>query len=160
MIMRTDNALALISKHKQLIIVVIGVAAIASYMVPFANLFAVADAWSDNHKKVDFKKKKFDFKFAKFFKKIFKFKDSTTTITNSFNNFGLRNFEFERINSIDVYAGGTTTPTGGSIALNQGSNYFIFIVNNCPGGTTGGSCSVNAPINIQTNNYAVFGGSV
>jgi hypothetical protein len=156
--MRTDNALALISKHKQLIIVVIGVAAIASYMIPFANLFAVADAWSD-HKKVDFKKKKFDFKFIKFFKKIFKFQDRSTTITNSFNNFGVKQF-FKNINSIDVYAGGTTTPTGGSIAINQGSNYFFVFVNNCPGGTTGGSCTQTNTVTIQNNPYLVFGGSV
>jgi hypothetical protein len=181
--MRTDNALALISKHKQLIIVVIGVAAIASYMIPFANLFAVADASSDawkQTKKVDFKKKKFDFKFAKFFQKLFFKKlqiiDNSERTTNIFSNFGVRDLSFKNINAIDVYAGvpggttngGTTTPTG-SIALNQGSNYFFVLVQNCPAAAGSGSgststastsCTQNPTFNIQTNNYAVIGGSV
>lgn len=179
--MRTDNALALISKHKQFIIVVIGVAAIASYMIPFGNLLAVADAWSDNHKKVDFKKKKHDFKFAKFFQKLFFKKlqiiDNSERTTNIFSNFGVRDFSFKNINAIDVYAGvpnggttngGTTTPVG-SIALNQGSNYFFVLVQNCPAAAGSGSsststastsCTQNPTFNIQTNNYATFGGSV
>ena len=179
--MRTDNALALISKHKQLIIVVIGVAAIASYMIPFANLFAVADAWSDNHKKVDFKKKKFDFKFAKFFQKLFFKKlqiiDNSERTTNIFKNFGVKQSFTGPINTIDVYSGlpggttngGLTTPVGSSIALNQGSNYFFVLVQNCPAAAGSGSgststastsCTQNPTFNIQTNNYATFGGSV
>ena len=185
-IMRTDNALALISKHKQLIIVVIGIAAIASYMIPFANLFAVADASSDawkKTKKVDLKKKKFDFKFAKFFQKLFFKKlqiiDNSERTTNIFKNFGVnieRSFTGP-INTIDVYSGlpggttngGLTTPVGSSIALNQGSNYFFVLVQNCPAAAGSGSgststastsCTQNPTFNIQTNNYATFGGSV
>jgi hypothetical protein len=182
--MRTDNALALISKHKQLIIVVIGVAAIASYMIPFANLFAVADASSDawkQTKKVDFKKKKFDFKFAKFFQKLFFKKlqiiDNSERTTNIFKNFGVRQSFTGPINTIDVYSGlpgGTTngaatTPVGSSIALNQGSNYFFVFVQNCPAAAGSGSgststastsCTQTITNNIQTNNYATFGGSV
>jgi hypothetical protein len=176
--MRTDNALALISKHKQLIIVAIGVAAIASYMIPFANLFAVADAWSDNHKKVDFKKKKFDFKFAKFFQKLF-FK-KLQIIDNSERNPTTNIFKiqdigtFKNINSIDVFAGGvpggTTTPVG-SIALNQGSNFFLVVQQNCiaaAGSGSGGTstatntCTFNPTITATqtTTSYANFGGSV
>jgi hypothetical protein len=179
--MRTDNALALISKHKQLIIVVIGVAAIASYMIPFGHLFAVADAWSGDWKKtkkVDFKKKKFDFKFAKFFQKLFLKKlqiiDNSERTTNIFKNFGVKQSFTGPINTIDVYSGGipnggTTTPVGSSIALNQGSNYFFVFVQNCPAAAGSGSgststastsCTQTITNNIQTNNYATFGGSV
>jgi hypothetical protein len=183
--MRIDNALATISQHKHLIIVVIGIAAIASYMIPFANLFAIADASGDYYKKkkIDFKdqkKKKFDFKFAKFFQKFFfknfQFIDNSERTTNTFSNFGVEQF-FKNINSIDVYAGGvpggtttggTTTPVG-SIALNQGSNFFFVLVNNCPSAAGSGSgststatttCTLNPVFNIQTNSYASFGGSV
>ena len=183
--MRINNALAPISQHKHLIIVVIGIAAIASYMIPFANLFAIADASHDywKKKKIDFKdqkKKKFDFKFAKFYQKLFfknfKFIDNSERTTNTFSNFGVEQF-FKNINSIDVYAGGvpggtttggTTTPVG-SIALNQGSNFFFVLVQNCPSAAGSGSgststsstlCTQNPVFNIQTNSYASFGGSV
>jgi hypothetical protein len=182
--MRIDNALAPIAQHKHLIIVVIGIAAIASYMIPFANLFAIADASSDYwKKKIDFKdqkKKKFEFKFAKFFQKLFfknfQFIDNSERTTNTFSNFGVEQF-FKNINSIDVFAGGvpggtttggTTTPVG-SIALNQGSNFFFVLVQNCPSAAGSGSgststsstsCTQNPVFNIQTNSYASFGGSV
>src|SRR5918994_319853 len=178
--MRINNALAPISQHKHLIIVVIGIAAIASYMIPFGNLFAIADAshvyWKK--KKIDFKdqkKKKFDFKFAKFYQKLFfknfKFIDNSERTTNTFSNFGVEQF-FKNINSIDVYAGGVpggTTKPVGSIALNQGSNFFFVLVNNCPSAAGSGSgststsstsCTQNPVFNIQTNSYASFGGSV
>jgi hypothetical protein len=184
--MRINNALAPISQHKHLIIVVIGIAAIASYMIPFANLFAIADASHDywKKKKIDFKdqkKKKFDFKFAKFYQKLFfknfKFIDNSERTTNTFSNFGNVDQFFKNINSIDVYAGGvpagtttggTTTPVG-SIALNQGSNFFFVLVQNCPSAAGSGSgsisesstsCTQNPVFNIQTNSYASFGGSV
>ena len=79
LLMRNENALALISKHKQLIIVTIGIAAIASYMIPFGNLFAMADASYGHYKKSkfdwklkkhDIKFKKHDWKFAQIHKKI------------------------------------------------------------------------------------------
>jgi hypothetical protein len=181
--MRIDNALAQIAKHKHLIIVVIGVAAIASYMIPFANLFAIADASYGDWKKskwdwkVAEKKKKFDFKFAKFFQKFFiknLIIDNSERTTNTFSNFGNVDQFFKNINAIDVYAGGapsnglTTTPVG-SIALNQGSNYFFVLVQTCPAAAGSGSgststvdhqCIQNPVFNIQTNNYASFGGSV
>jgi hypothetical protein len=184
--MRINNALAPISQHKHLIIVVIGIAAIASYMIPFGNLFAIADASHDywKKKKIDFKdqkKKKFDFKFAKFYQKFFfknfKFIDNSERTTNTFSNFGNVDQFFKNINSIDVYAGGvpggtttggTTTPVG-SIALNQGSNFFFVLVQNCPSAAGSGSgststsstsCQQNPVFNIQTNSYASFGGSV
>ena len=181
--MRIDNALAQISKHKHLIIVVIGVAAIASYMIPFANLFSVADAtsgswwdWKQKQKKHDFKKK-FDFKFAKFFQKLFiknLIIDKSERTTNTFSNFGNVDQLFKNINAIDVYAGGVPTNGGtatpvGSIALNQGSNYFFVLVQTCPAAAGSGSgststvdhqCIQNPVFNIQTNNYATFGGSV
>jgi hypothetical protein len=184
--MRIDNALAQISKHKHLIIVVIGVTAIASYMIPFANLFSVADAtsggwweWKQKQKKVDFKKdfkKKFDFKFAKFFQKLFfknLFIDNSETTTNIFKNFGVKqNFNFQDINTATAYTGGlTTTPTSGSaVALNAGTT-FIFVNNvlNCPSAAGSGSDSVsisstkcvqNNNIQIQSNPYVTFGGSV
>jgi hypothetical protein len=183
--MRIDNALAQISKHKQLIIVVIGVAAIASYMIPFANLFAVADAtssgwWDWKHKKVDMKdqvKKKFDFKFAKFFQKIFiknLLIDKSTT--NIFKNFGVsQNFggAFQDINTATAYTGSglTTTPTSGSaVALNAGTTFiFLNFVNNCPSAAGAGgdgvalseaSCTQTNNIQIQSNPYTIFGGSV
>jgi hypothetical protein len=187
--MRINNALAPITQHKHLIIVVIGIAAIASYMIPFANLFAIADASHDYWKKTtykDQKKKKFDFKFAKFYQKFFfknfkfvdnsKFIDNSERTTNTFSNFGVEQF-FKNINSIDVFAGGvpggtttggTTTPVG-SIALNQGSNFFFVLVQNCPSAAGSGSgsisksstsCQQNPVFNIQTNSYASFGGSV
>src|SRR5687767_13894428 len=103
--MRIDNALAPLSKHKSLIIVVIGIAAIASYMIPFANLFAIADASSDywfKKSKYDQKKSKFDFKFAKFFQKVLikklQFIDNTERTTNTFKNFGVDVF-FSNINT-------------------------------------------------------------
>ena len=184
--MRIENALAPISQHKNLIIVVIGIAAIASYMIPFSNLFAIADASNDywKKKKVDFKdqkKKKYDFKFAKFFQKFliknFQIIDNSERTTNTFSNFGVNFGNFRNINSIDVYAGGvpggtttggTTTPVG-SIALNQGSNFFFVLVQNCPSAAGSGSgststsstsCTQNPVFNIQTNSYASFGGSV
>lgn len=177
--MRIDNALAQISKHKQLIIVVIGVAAIASYMIPFANLFAVADAtsggwWNWKQKKVDFKhddkKKKFDFKFAKFFQKFF--------IKNLFIDKSVRNTITQ--NGIDIFGSfnnvGTITNTAatGGLALNQGSTYFIIQIQNCQSAASSGhnsfsdtvssnSCSQTATQNIQNNNpsaYVQFGGRV
>jgi hypothetical protein len=175
--MRIDNALAPISKHKNLIIVVIGIAAIASYMIPFANLFAIADASHDYWKKskYDQKKKKFDFKFAKFFQKILikklQFIDNSERTTNTFSNFGVDQF-FKNINSIDVFAGGpsggTTTPVG-SLAINQGSNFFFVFVNNCPSAAGSGSgststssatCTQTNTVTIQANPYLFFGGSV
>jgi hypothetical protein len=186
--MRIDNALAQISKHKQLIIVVIGVAAIASYMIPFANLFAVADAtssgwWNFKHKKVDMKKdfkKKFDFKFAKFFQKLFiknLLIDKSETTTNIFKNFGVsQNFggAFQDINTATAYTGGlTSTPTSGSaVALNAGTTFiFLNFVNNCPSAAGSGSnsfsdtistasCTQTNNIQIQSNPYVTFGGSV
>jgi hypothetical protein len=183
--MRIDNALAQVSKHKHMIIVIIGVAAIASYMIPFANLFAVADASHDfwKKKKIDFKdqkKKKFDFKFADFFKKLFfksLFIDNSQTTTNTFKNFGVKqDFDFQDINTATVlYPGGsTTTPTSGSaVALNAGTT-FIFVNNvlNCPSAAGSGSnsqdsdtisttsCTQTNNIQIQSNPYVTFGGSV
>jgi hypothetical protein len=181
--MRIDNALAPISQHKHLIIVIIGVAAIASYMIPFANLFAMADAtgghWNSWKKsKWDWKQKKHDFKFAKFFQKFFvkelNIIDNSERTTNTISNFGNINQFFKNINAIDVYAGGaptngaTTTPVG-SIALNQGSNFFFVLVQSCPSAAQSGSsststssttCTQNPVFNIQTNSYASFGGSV
>jgi hypothetical protein len=183
--MRINNALAPISQHKHLIIVVIGIAAIASYMIPFANLFAIADASHDywKKKKIDFKdqkKKKFDFKFAKFYQKLFfknfKIVDNSERTTNTFSNFGVEQF-FKNINSIDVFAGGvpggkttggTTTPVG-SLAINQGSNFFLVFVNNCPSAAGSGSgststststCTQTNTVQIQANPYLSFGGSV
>ena len=176
--MRINNALAPISQHKHLIIVVIGIAAIASYMIPFANLFAIADASGDYYKKkkIDFKdqkKKKFDFKFAKFFQKFF-FKnfqiiDNSERTTNTFSNFGVDIFDsFKNINAITTTAGGTTTP-GGSLAINQGSNFFLVVVQNCPSAAGSGSgststsstsCTQTVTQNIQANPYLFFGGSV
>jgi hypothetical protein len=183
--MRIDNALAQISKHKHLIIVVIGVAAIASYMIPFANLFAVADAtsgiwwdWKQKQKKVEMKKK-FDFKFADFFKKLFIKKlviDNSETTTNIFKNFGVKQaFNFQDINTASAYTGGlTTTPTSGSaVALNAGTTFiFLNFVNNCPSAAGSGSnsqdsdtvstasCTQTNNIQIQSNPYVTFGGSV
>ena len=183
--MRMNNALAQISKHKHLIIVVIGVAAIASYMIPFANLFSVADAtssgwWNWKQKKVDVKndhKKKFDFKFAKFFQKLFiknLLIDNSERTTNTFKNFGVNlNFAgaFQDINTATAYTGGlTSTPTSGSaVALNAGTT-FIFIqpINNCPSaaGSGSGSLSISEAKCVQINNiqvqsspYVIFGGS-
>jgi hypothetical protein len=180
--MRIDNALAQVSKYKHLIIVVIGVAAIASYMIPFANLFAVADAshgfWKKSKWdwKVSEKKKKFDFKFAKFFQKFF-FKelniiDNSERTTNTFSNFGVDQL-FKNINAIDVYAGvpsnGATTTPVGSTAINQGSNFFLVVVQNCPSAAGSGSgststsstsCTLTVNQNIQANPYLFFGGSV
>ena len=180
--MRIDNALAQISKHKQLIIVVIGVAAIASYMIPFANLFAVADAtssgwWNFKHKKVDIKdsvKKKFDFKFAKFFQKLFiknLFIDNSERTTNIFKNFGVSQ-TFGDITGAAAYTGGplTTTPTSGSaVALNTGTTFIINFINNCPSAAGSGSgslslseatCTQTNNVPIQANPYTIFGGSV
>jgi hypothetical protein len=170
--MRIDNALAPISKHKNLIIVVIGIAAIASYMIPFANLFAIADASGDYWKKskYDWKKKKFDFKFAKFFQKVLikklQFIDNSERTTNTFSNFGVDQF-FKNINAIDVFAGGSSS--GGSLAINQGSNFFLVVVQNCPSAAGSGSgststsstsCTQTVTQNIQANPYLFFGGSV
>jgi hypothetical protein len=184
--MRIDNALAQVSKHKNLILVVIGIAAIASYMIPFANLFAVADASGEIWKKskwewkVAEKKKKFDFKFAHFFKKL-AFKnlaiDNSETTTNIFKNFGVKQFfNFGDINTATAYTGGltTTTPTSGSaVALNAGTTFF-FVNNvlNCPSAAGSGSNSLSDTVSstscsnnqfntqIQVNPYVIFGGSV
>jgi hypothetical protein len=165
--MRIDNALAQVSRHKHLIIVVIGVAAIASYMIPFANLFAIADASGDYWKKskVDFKKKKFEFKFAKFFQKLF-IKNlifNSERTTNTFKNFGVDQL-FNNIN-----AGATTGSGSGSLAINQGSNFFLIVVQNCPSAAGSGSgststsstsCTQTVTQNVQANPYLFFGGSV
>jgi hypothetical protein len=158
--MRIDNALAQISKHRHLIIVVIGVAAIASYMIPFANLFAIADASGDYWKKskVDFKKKKFEFKL--FIKNLI-FNSERTT--NTFKNFGVDLF-FSNIN-----AAATTGSGSGSLAINQGSNFFLIVVQNCPSAAGSGSgststsstsCTQTVTQNVQANPYLFFGGSV
>jgi hypothetical protein len=178
--MRIDNALAQISKHKHLIIVVIGIAAIASYMIPFSNLFVVADAWSSHDfwkksKKVDMKKKKFDFKFAKFFQKFFfknLFIDKSITTTNTIKQGGID--IFNAFNNIGAFTygtgGGTTTPVGG-LALNQGATFLIVQIQNCPSAAASGTgdalaiskCTQTATMsNIQNtpSSYVLFGGSV
>jgi hypothetical protein len=169
-----NNALAQISKHKHLIIVVIGVAAIASYMIPFANLFAVADAtsggwwdWKQKHKKVDFKKK-FDFKFADFFKKLFiqkLFIHNSERTTNIFKNLGVQQFfSFDNINTAStggtpsgttgtLFPSGTLTSPSGSIALNAGTTFIFFQnIQNCPAaaGSGSGSLSVASTSCTQT----------
>ena len=175
--MRIDNALAPISKHKNLIIVVIGIAAIASYMIPFANLFAIADASHDYWKKskYDQKKKKFDFKFAKFFQKILikklQFIDNSERTTNTFNQ-GVDLFFSNIFAGVGLPSGGTTTggtTTPASLAINQGSNFFLVFVNNCPSAAGSGSgstssssasCSQINNVQVQANPYLFFGGSV
>jgi hypothetical protein len=175
--MRIDNALAQISKHKHLIIVVIGVAAIASYMIPFANLLAVADAtssgwWNFKHKKVDMTKdhvkKKFDFKFAKFFKNLFiknLLIDNSERTTNIFKNLGVQQFfSFDNINTASnggtpsgttgtLFPSGTLTSPSGSIALNAGTTFIFFQnIQNCPAaaGSGSGSLSVASTSCTQT----------
>jgi hypothetical protein len=187
--MRIDNALAQISKHRHLIIVVIGVAAIASYMIPFANLFSVADAtssgwwdWKQKQKKADMKKK-FDFKFADFFKKLFiknLFIDKSERTTNIFENLGVTQFfSFDNINTAStgggtpsgtIFPSGTITSPSGSLALNAGTTFIFFQnIQNCPAAAGSGSgsesvavtsCTQTNNIQIQSNPYVTFGGSV
>ena len=163
--MRIQETLALLSKHKQLIIVAIGVAALVSYMVPLGNLLAVADAWSGDHvKKTKFKKDHEKFKFVKFiFKKFFK-------ISDSFNTFGVGKIDIDQINKVrggDInniaYSGGGLI-SGGATAVNLGSTYTIVQnnVNVCAGFQVsciqgGNTVSISTTQNLQ---YNAFGGSL
>jgi hypothetical protein len=168
--MRNSQTLALLSKHKQLIILAIGVAAMVSYIVPFGNLFAVADASSDWFKKTTSTKPHNDkFKFVKFkhlFSKFFPIKDS-------FNTFGVGklNVDVDQRNKViggDIkniaLAGGGGLTGGGATAVNFGSTYTIVQnnVNVCAGFqvscTQGGNTvSISTVQNLQ---YNAFGGSI
>lgn len=166
--MRSNNALALLSKHRQLIIVTIGVAALASYMIPFGNLFAVADASYGDWKKVKSKGK-----FSDWFSKIFhdklvkKFDSKIFKISDSFNTFGVGKLSIDNkvrggdINNI-AYSGGGLIG-GGATAVNFGSTYTI--VNNnvqvCVLVTTCANGGITNTISTTTNvQYSAFGGSV
>ena len=164
-LMRTTETLALLSKHKQLIIVVIGIAALASYMIPFGSLFAIADASYGDWKKVRFdkfdKKDKFkpvkhDFKkdfFKKFFSKFIA-KDSFNTIKTNVNS--------EPTNIISA-----STATSGAGAVNLGSN-IITVQNNvqvCVAAFHASNVcvqdnSVSNSISTTIGDYNQFGGSV
>jgi hypothetical protein len=165
--MRSPQTLALLSKHKQLVILAIGVAALVSYMIPFGNLFAVADASSDWFKKTKTPKHdKFKFIKDKIFKKLFK-------ISDSFNTFGVGKLSVDvdqtnkvkggDINNI-AYSGGLVG--GGASAVNLGSTYTIVQnnVNVCAGfqvtcNQGGNTVSISTTQNIQ-NTYSAFGGSL
>jgi hypothetical protein len=164
MLMRSQETLALLSKHKQLIIVAIGVAALVSYMIPFGNLFAIADATGDHFKKTTFKKNHEKFKFVKFiFKKFFK-------ISDSFNTFGIGKLSVDQINKVrggDINNIAFSDPSligGGATAVNFGSTYTIVQnnVNVCAGFQVsciqgGNTVSISTTQNVQ---YSAFGGSV
>jgi hypothetical protein len=174
--MRSQNALALLSKHKQLIIVTIGVAAIASYMIPFANLFAVAEASYGDWKKIK-KKSHGDSWFKSIFKdnflkkfgffKIGKISDSFNTI------FGVGDLDVDQNNKViggDInniaYTGGEGSGSligGGATAVNFGSTYTIVQnnVNVCAGfqvqcNQGGNTVSITTTQNVQ---YSQFGGA-
>jgi hypothetical protein len=173
--MRSQNALALLSKHKQLVIVAIGVVAIASYMIPFANLFAVAEASYGDWKAM--KKKSYG---DSWFKSIFKdnfmkkfgfFKIGK--ISDSFNTiFGVGEIDVNQINKVKggdinniAYTGGTggSLVGGGATAVNFGSTYTIVQnnVNVCAGfqvqcNQGGNTVSITTTQNVQ---YSQFGGA-
>jgi hypothetical protein len=173
-LMRSQNALALLSKHKQLIIVAIGVVAIASYMIPFASMFAIADASYGDWKKVKSDMKKVSHKdwFSKIFKDHFLKKFGFTKISDSFNTFKIANVDIDNkvkggdINNI-AYTGndGTITPaliSGGATAVNFGSTYTI--VNNnvqvCVLVTTCANSGITTSISTTNNvQYSQFGGA-
>ena len=165
--MRSQEALALLSKHRQIIIVAIGVAALVSYMIPFGNLFAVADASGDWFKKT--KDKTHDSKFTKLkfkhlFSKIFK-------ISDSFNKkiFGVGELEINNkvkggdINNIAYSGGDGGLSLGGATAVNFGSTYTIVqnnvqvcvLVSTCANG--GNTVTISTTQNVQ---YSNFGGSI
>jgi hypothetical protein len=174
-LMRSQNALAILSKHKQLIIVAIGVVAIASYMIPFSNMFAIADASYGDWKKV----KKVSHKdwFSKIFKDNFLKKFGFFKITDSFNTFGVGKLSVDvdqnnkvkggDINNI-AYTGGASDGTsalisGGATAVNFGSTYTIVQnnVNVCAGfqvqcNQGGNTVSISTTNNVQ---YSQFGGA-
>jgi hypothetical protein len=171
--MRSQNALALLSKHKQLIIVAIGVAAIASYMIPFSNMFAIADAWGGDWKKVKHDMKKVSHKdwFSKIFKDrflkkfgIFKISDSFNTIKTSVDVDQKNIVRGGDINNV-AYSGGDGALIGGAAtAVNFGSTYTIVQnnVNVCAGfqvqcNQGGNTVAISAPITVQ---YSAFGGSL
>jgi hypothetical protein len=171
--MRSQNALALLSKHKQLIIVAIGVVAIASYMIPFANLFAIADAsygdWKAVKKDIRKVKTNGDSWFSKIFKDNFLKKFSFFKISDSFNTIGGVSIDIDNkvrggdINNI-AYTGGDgggALISGGATAVNFGSTYTI--VNNnvqvCVQVTTCANSGITNTISTTTNvQYSQFGG--
>jgi hypothetical protein len=171
--MRSQNALALLSKHKQLIIVAIGVVAIASYMIPFANMFAIADASYGDWKKVKKDMKKVSHKdwFSKIFKDNFLKKFGFTKISDSFNTIGVGELSIDIDNKVrggDInniaYTGGDgggALISGGATAVNFGSTYTI--VNNnvqvCVLVTTCANSGITNTISTTTNvQYSQFGG--
>ena len=181
-LMRSQNALALLSKHKQLIIVAIGVAAIASYMIPFANMFAIADASYGDWKKVknDMRKvKSHSDWFSKIFKDNFLKKFGFFKISDSFNTFGVGKLSVDvdqnnKVKGGDInnvaYTGGRTgiidtlpLISGGATAVNFGSTYTIVQnnVNVCAGfqiscNQGGNTVSISTTNNVQ---YSQFGGA-
>ena len=172
--MRSQNALALLSKHKQLIIVAIGAVAIASYMIPFANMFAIADASYGDWKNVKKDMKKVVHKdwFSKIFKDRFLKKFDIFKISDSFNTFGVGKLSVDIDNKVrggDInnvaYSGGDGALIGGAAtAVNFGSTYTIVQnnVNVCAGfqvqcNQGGNTVSISTTQNVQ---YSAFGGSV
>jgi hypothetical protein len=164
--MRSQDTLALLSKHRQLIIVAIGVAALVSYMVPLGNLFAVADASGDWFKKTKDKtpdKKFTKLKFKHLFGKIFKISDSFNKI------FGVGELEINNkvrggdINNIAYTGADGGLNLGGATAVNFGSTYTIVqnnvqvcvLVTTCA--NAGNTVSISTSI---SNQYSNFGGSI
>lgn len=180
-LMRSQNALAILSKHKQLIIVAIGVVAIASYMIPFSNMFAIADASYGDWKKVKSDMKKVSHKdwFSKIFKDNFLKKFGFFKISDSFNTFGVGKLSVDvdqnnKVKGGDInnvaYTGGARDGTlitplisGGATAVNFGSTYTIVQnnVNVCAGfqiscNQGGNTVSISTTNNVQ---YSQFGGA-
>lgn len=164
--MRNQDALALLSKHKHLIIVAIGVAALVSYMIPLGNLFTFADATGSHwFKKTKSHDSKFD-KFKKdFFAKLFKVK-----VSDSFNTFKVNVDIDNKVKGGDIkniaYTGGDgggALISGGATAINFGSTYTI--VNNnvqvCVLVTTCANSGITTAISTTNNfqaQYSQFGG--
>jgi hypothetical protein len=169
--MRSQNALAILSKHKQLIIVAIGVVAIASYMIPFSNMFAIADAWGGDwkHMKKDMKQVSHKDWFSKIFKdkflkKFFKISDSFNTIKTSVDVDQKNIVKGGDINNVAYTGGGSGSLIGGgATAVNFGSTYTIVQnnVNVCAGfqvQCNQGGNTVSISTNIGPIQYTQFGG--
>lgn len=173
-VMRTTDTLALLSKHKQLIIVVIGIAALASYMIPFGSLFAIADASYGDWKKVtshdkkdkfkpvkDDKKDKFkpvkhDFKkdfFKKFFSKFIA-KDSFNTIKTNVNS-----EPFNIVSASNVVSGAGAVNLGSNIITVQ-NNVQVCVAAFHASNVCVQDNSVSNSISTTIGDYNQFGGSV